>query len=236
MFGRYSLDKEGLIFAGGEWNSENYKKYPADEDGIIPITDNEYFPDDITGRFVSFLKTSFGTEHLEKNLDFIAKALGNKGSTSRKIIQNYFLTDFYKDHLKIYQKKPIYWLFDSGKENGFKALIYLHRYNADIVGKVRIDYLHKLQKKYEDAIERTKYITENGTPAEQKKSNAENIKLIKQLAETRSYDTALGHIASQRISIDLDEGVTANYAKFQKVLLKQEGLSEKRISLLGEIK
>ncbi len=236
MLGRYSPDKDGLVFAGGEWNPQNYASFPADEDGIIPITDKEYFSDDITARYISFLKVCFGKEHLEENIDFTANALGNRGDSSRAIIRNYFLNDFYKDHCKIYQKKPIYWLFDSGKENGFKALIYLHRYTPDTLGRVRIDYLHQLQKKYEDEMETEKYMRDNGSVAEKKKANIELVKLEKQLLETRNYDQALGHMASQRISIDLDDGVAVNYAKFQNIVVKQEGLAEKKINLLGDIK
>lgn len=236
MLGRYSPDKDGLVFAGGEWNPQNYASFPADEDGIIPITDKEYFSDDITAGYIGFLKVCFGKEHLEENIDFTAKALGNKGDSSRAIIRNYFLNDFYKDHCKIYQKKPIYWLFDSGKENGFKALIYLHRYTPDTLGRVRIDYLHQLQKKYEDEMETEKYMRDNGSVAEKKKANIELVNLEKQLLETRNYDQALGHMASQRISIDLDDGVAVNYAKFQNIVVKQEGLAEKKINLLGDIK
>lgn len=145
MLGRYSLDEEGLVYAGGDWDNSRYKIFLPDEDNCIPITDEEYFSDDIVGRFVEFVKIVYGADTLEENLDFIANALGNKGNTSREVIRNYFLKDFYADHLKVYQKRPIYWLFDSGKQNGFKALIYMHRYDADTVGRVRTDYLHKAQ-------------------------------------------------------------------------------------------
>ena len=146
MLGRYSLDMDGLAFAGGEWDNSKYQSYISDVDNIIPITDEEYFSDDIVGRFVEFVKIVYGKDTLEENLGFIAQALGNKGDTSREVIRNYFIKDFYADHLKVYQKRPIYWLFDSGKQNGFKALIYMHRYDADTVGRVRTDYLHKAQK------------------------------------------------------------------------------------------
>ena len=141
MLGRYSLDQEGLIYAGGEWDSSKYQKFKPDDDNIIPILDTEYFEDDIVGRFIEFLKVTFGEETLEENLDFIARALEKRGATSREIIRNYFLTDFYKDHVKTYKKRPIYWQFDSGKNNGFKALIYMHRYEPDLVARVRTDYL-----------------------------------------------------------------------------------------------
>ena len=146
MFGRYSLDNDKLVYAGGFWNNSMYEMFIPDKDNCIPITDEEYFEDDIVGLFCEWLKTVYGEKTLEENLTFIAKALGNKGKTSREIIRNYFLNDFIKDHIKIYQKRPIYWMFDSGKQNGFKALCYMHRWNADTIGNVRVEYLHKMQK------------------------------------------------------------------------------------------
>ena len=158
MFGRYSLSEEGLIYAGGEWNSEKYKEFAPDDDNCIPVTDEEYFEDDIVGRFCEFIKIVFGEEDLETNLKYIADALGNKGTTSRDVIRNYFLRDFIKDHIKIYQKRPIYWMFDSGKQNGFKALVYMHRWNADTIGNMRVEYLHRMQKVYNKEIERMQEI------------------------------------------------------------------------------
>ena len=151
MFGRYSLDVNGLAYAGGEWDSNKYVSYPADKDNIIPICDDEYFEDDIVGRFVEFVKTVYGEESLDENLKFIADALGSKGQP-KDVIRNYFLNDFYKDHCKIYQKRPIYWLFDSGKKNGFKALIYMHRYQPDTIARIRTDYVHEQQARYRTAI------------------------------------------------------------------------------------
>jgi type II restriction/modification system DNA methylase subunit YeeA len=236
MFGRYSLDSDGLSYAGGEWDNSKYKTYIPDADSIIPITDEEYFNDDIVGRFVEFVKVTFGADTLEENLDFIASALGNKGDTSRDIIRQYFIKDFYKDHVKTYQKKPIYWLFDSGKENGFKALIYLHRYNQDTVGRVRVDYLHNTQKAIESAISRADMVIESATnPSQKAKAVKEKEKLVKQLAETRIYDAAIGHIAAQRIAIDLDDGVAVNYAKFQGIEVSSEGKKASKIDLLGKI-
>lgn len=149
MFGRYSLDKDGLVYAGGEWDNSKYDTFIPDEDNCIPITDEEYFEDDIVGLFCAWLKRVYGEDTLEENLDFIANALGNKGKTSREVIRNYFLTDFIKDHIKNYQKHPIYWLFDSGKQNGFKAIVYMHRWNADTIGNVRVEYLHRIQRVYQ---------------------------------------------------------------------------------------
>lgn len=237
MFGRYSLDEEGLIYAGGEWNTSSYKTFLPDEDNCIPITDEEYFTDDIVGRFVEFVKTVYGADTLEENLDFIAKALGNKGNTSREVIRNYFLKDFYVDHLKVYQKRPIYWLFDSGKQNGFKALIYMHRYNADTVGRVRTDYLHRAQKYVETAMQSAQYTIDNASSASEKSKATKAVtKYTKQLAEMKIYDEAIAHIAHKRIEIDLDDGVKVNYAKFQGVEVAQEGKKALKVDLLAKLK
>lgn len=237
MFGRYSLDEEGLIYAGGEWDSSRYQTFIPDVDNCIPITDEEYFSDDIVGRFVEFVKTVYGPDTLEENLDFIANALGNKGDTSREVIRNYFLKDFYADHLKIYQKRPIYWLFDSGKQNGFKALIYMHRYDADTVGRVRTDYLHRAQKYVETAMQSAQYTIDNATSASEKSKATKAVtKYTKQLAEMKIYDEAIAHIANKRIEIDLDDGVKVNYAKFQGVEVAQEGKKALKVDLLAKLK
>jgi hypothetical protein len=236
MLGRYSLDVEGLAYAGGEWEADKYTTIIPDKDNIIPITDEEYFDDDMVARLVNSVKVVYGEETLEENLDFIAGALGNKGNTSRDVIRNYFLKDFYKDHLKIYQKRPIYWLFDSGKENGFKALIYMHRYDEDTVGRVRTDYLHKIQAKLEDGINHANLVLTSEAPASDKASAVKKKeKLIKQLAETQLYDQAIAHIALQRIPIDLDDGVKVNYAKFQDVEVSSEGKKAVKVNLLAKI-
>ena len=236
MFGRYSLDVDGLAFAGGEWDNSKYSSFIPDSDNIIPITDEEYFSDDIVGRFVEFVKTVYGDDTLEENLDFIAQALGNKGDTSREVIRNYFIKDFYADHLKVYQKRPIYWLFDSGKQNGFKALIYMHRYDADTVGRVRTDYLHKAQKYVEAAMQSAQYTLDNASSSSEKSKATKSItKYTKQLAEMQIYDEAIAHIANQRIEIDLDDGVKVNYAKFQGVEVAQEGKKALKIDLLARI-
>jgi len=236
IFGRYSLNLDGLTYAGGEWDSSKYKTFLPDSNNIIYITDEEYFEDDIVCRFVEFVKVIFGTETLEQNIGFIAKTLGNKGNTSREMIRSYFIKDFYKDHVKIYQKRPIYWLFDSGKENGFKALIYMHRYTQDTVGKVRADYLHRTQKAIENSISRAYMIMESAAnPTQKANAVKDKEKLVKQLAETKIYDAAIGHIAAQRIAIDLDDGVTVNYAKFQGVEISSEGKKASKIDLLGKI-
>ena len=216
MFGRYSLDAEGIAYAGGEWDASKYQTFTPDEDNCILITDEAYGKDDIAELFGAWLKKVFGTEQYEENLKFVADALGNKGNSSREVIRNYFLTDFIKDHIKTYKKRPIYWLFDSGKQNGFKALIYLHRYNADTIGNLRVDYLHKMQRIYESEMERLQYTIENGTNArEVAAATKRKEKLQKQLKECRDYDEKISHLALARIELDLDDGVKVNYEKVQ---------------------
>lgn len=221
MFGRYSLDVEGLAFAGGEWDASKYTSFQPDEDNVIPITDEAYLEDDIVTRFVEFIRTVYGSDSLEDNLDFIAKALGNKGSTSREVIRNYFLNDFFNDHCQTYSvtgsgKRPIYWLFDSGKQNGFKALIYLHRYTPDTIGTLRVDYLHRLQRVYESEIDRMQDMIDNSSNSREiAAATKRKEKLLKQLKECRDYDEKLTHLALARIELDLDDGVKVNYRKLQ---------------------
>ena len=219
MFGRYSLDESGLAYAGGEWDSNKYVSYPADKDNIIPICDDEYFDDDIVGRFVEFVKTVYGEESLDENLKFIADALGGKGQP-KDVIRNYFLNDFYKDHCKTYQKRPIYWLFDSGKKNGFKALIYMHRYQPDTIARIRTDYVHEQQARYRTAIADLEQRISNASTGERVKLKKKLTTLQAQDTEIRSYEEKIHHLADQMISIDLDDGVKKNYAIFQDVLAK----------------
>ncbi|MFA7078707.1 MAG: BREX-1 system adenine-specific DNA-methyltransferase PglX [Syntrophomonas sp.] len=230
MFGRFSLDADGFAYAGGEWDNSKYSTFLPDNDNILPITDEEYFEDDVVGLFCVFLKKTFGMETFEENLDFIAKALGNKGDSSREIIRNYFLKDFFKDHCKIYQKRPIYWLFDSGKADGFKALIYMHRYNEDTIGNLRIDYLHRMQRVYENEISRMQETIANSTNArEVTTAQKRKDKLTKQLKETKDYDEKIAHLALTRIAIDLDDGVKVNYEKVQT------GTDGKKLEVLAKI-
>ncbi len=219
MFGRYSLDTEGLAYAGGEWDESKYKTFSADKDNIIPICDNEYFDDDLTGLFVQFVKTVFGEETLEDNLSFIADALGGKGNP-RTVIRNYFLNSFYADHCKTYQKRPIYWLFDSGKKNGFKALIYMHRYQPDTIARLRTDYVHEQQSRYRTAVADIEKRISGASGSEAVKLNKELEKLNAQAEELISYEEMIHHLADQMIKIDLDDGVKHNYEIFKDVLAK----------------
>ena len=211
----------GLAYAGGDWNRNMYSSFAPDADNVIPVTDEEYLEDDIVSRLCAWLKTVFGEETLEDNLDSIANALGNKGTSSREVIRNYFLNDFFKDHCQTYSvsgsgKRPIYWLFDSGKQNGFKALIYLHRYNADTIGNLRIDYLHRMQRIYESEISRMQDMIDHSTSGrEVAQATKRREKLTKQLKECREYDEKLAHLALSRIELDLDDGVKKNYRKIQ---------------------
>lgn len=230
MFGRYSLDVEGLAYAGGEWDAGKYSSFIPDRDNVIPITDEEYLPDDIVTRFASFVRVAYGADKLEENLRFIAGALGNNGNTAREVIRNYFLRDFFKDHVKIYKKRPIYWLFDSGKDDGFKALVYLHRYDQDTVGKLRVDYLHKLQRVYEGEIARMRDTIDKSDDAREVSAAHKRLeKLIKQLKEAREYDGKIADLALARIALNLDDGVKVNYEKLQT------GTDGKKYEVLGKI-
>ncbi len=219
MFGRHSLDADGLVYAGGEWDNSKYSSFAADKDNIIPICDDEYFEDDIVGLFVEFVKTVYGVDTLDENLKFIADALGGKGQP-KDVIRNYFLNDFYKDHCKIYQKCPIYWLFDSGKKNGFKALIYMHRYQPDTIARIRTDYVHEQQARYRTAIADLEQRMVNASTGERVKLNKKLNTLQAQDTEIRIYEEKIHHLADQMISIDLDDGVKKNYAIFDTVLKK----------------
>lgn len=229
MFGRYSLDVEGLAYAGGEWDGSKYKTFIPDPDNCIPVTDEEYFRDDIVVRFADFIRTVYGADTLEENLTFIADALGTRGNTSRERIRNYFLNDFIKDHIKMYQKRPIYWMFDSGKQNGFRALVYMHRWNADTTGNVRVEYLHKLQRIYENEIRQSQDVAETGSGREVSAAQKRIEKLTKQLKETHDFDEKIAHLALSRIDIDLDDGVKVNYEKVQT------GDDGKKIEVLTKI-
>lgn len=228
MFGRYSLDEEGLAFAGGEFDKNKYSKFIPDEDNCIPITDSEYFSDDIVTRFVEFVKTVYGEETLEENLKFISQALSNKNDAPKDIIREYFLKNFYEDHLKRYKKRPIYWLYDAGKKNGFKALIYMHRYNEQTTAKVRIGYLHELQKHYE---RRASFLKDEIESNNNRKKAEQELKKIKsQLDECKQFDEKMNHLSSEYISIDLDDGVKVNYEKVQT------GRDGKKYEILGKVK
>ena len=228
MFGRYSLDVDGLVLADQGDTVENYlQKMPdpasvsfmPDADNVIPITDEEYFEDDIVGRFVEFMRVAYGAETLEENLRFVADALGGKG-TSRDVIRSYFLKEFFKDHCQTYKKRPIYWQFDSGKKNGFKALIYMHRYQPDLLARVRTDYVHQQQERYRAQVSYAEDALATAEKGNRVKLEKRISKLNDQLREASEFEEKVHHLADQMIEIDLDDGVKVNYAKFQDVLAK----------------
>ena len=219
MFGRYSMDVDGLAYAGGEWDASKYKTIIPDSDNIIPICDDEYFDDDITGRFVEFVRKVYGEDTLEENLKFVADALGGKG-TPREVIRSYFLNDFYADHLKTYQKRPIYWLFDSGKKNGFKALCYMHRYQRDLLARLRTDYVHEQQERYRTQLAQLGDAIDHASASERVKLTKQQKKFQDQATELQKYEEKVHHLADQNIEIDLDDGVKHNYELFADVLAK----------------
>ena len=228
MFGRYSLDVDGLVLADQGATVDDYlAKMPnsdhvtfmPDSDNVLPITDDEYFDDDIVRYFIDFVRTVYGEETLEQNLAFIAEALGGKG-TSREVIRTYFLKDFFKDHCQTYKKRPIYWLFDSGKKNGFKCLVYMHRYQPDLLARIRTDYVHEQQERYRAQIGYANDALVSAERGERVRLDKRIKKLNDQLKETIAYEEKLHHLADQMIKVDLDDGVKVNYAKFQDVLAK----------------
>lgn len=264
MFGRYSIDAEGLIYAGGEWLDKwsiedgewRVRKLEKDDEGnimsdirvnvtfspdldnVLAITEDEYFEDDIVSKFIDFVRTVYGTDTLEENLDFIADSIGRKSSeTARQAIRRYFIKDFYKDHLKVYQKRPIYWMFESGKNDGFKALIYMHRYNDQTVAKVRTDYLHALQRKYEAEINRLQLVvdSEEYTAKDRTAAKKKIDRVSMQIEECREYDQVVAYLANEKISIDLDDGVKVNYAKFQDIKVINSKGKETKMNLLANI-
>lgn len=228
MFGRYSLDVDGLVLADQGATVDDYlAKMPnsdhvtfmPDSDNVLPITDDEYFDDDIVRYFIDFVRTVYGEETLEQNLAFIAEALGGKG-TSREVIRTYFLKDFFKDHCQTYKKRPIYWLFDSGKKNGFKCLVYMHRYQPDLLARIRTDYVHEQQERYRAQIGYANDALVSAERGERVRLDKRVKKLNDQLKETIAFEEKLHHLADQMIKIDLDDGVKVNYARFQDVLAK----------------
>lgn len=220
MFGRYSLDTEGLAYAGGEWDNSKYSTFIPDADDIIPICDEEYFEDDIVTRFVEFVRIIYGSDTLEDNLSFISNALGGKGAP-RDVLRNYFLNEFFKDFCKIYLKLPIYWLFDSGKKNGFKALVYIHRYTPDLIARLRTGYVHPLQARYRTQVELLQsQIDDASSTSERVKLSKQLKKINEQLLELNKYEEVVHHWADKMEPMDLDDGVKANYAKFQELLAK----------------
>ncbi|MEG1995674.1 MAG: SAM-dependent methyltransferase, partial [Bacilli bacterium] len=216
MFGRYSLDEDGLIYAGGEFDSSKYKTFNADTDNIIPITDEAYFNDDMVTRFKKFIEVVYGKETLYENLEYVAETLGKRGTeTSEDTIRRYFVNDFYNDHVKTYKKRPIYWLFDSGKKNGFKCVIYMHRYSKDLVASIRTKYIPKVQTTYDKLLSDVEYkLSTDLSLTDKKEMEKKKIELNSKIQEVKEYYEKIAYVANKMIDIDLDDGVVVNYAKF----------------------
>lgn len=219
MFGRYSLDAEGLAYAGGDWDDSRYSTFIPVGDNIIPICDDDYFQNEATALFIRWVQAAYGSDTLEENLRFVADALEGKDAT-RDVIRSYFLNDFYKDHCKTYQKRPIYWLFDSGKKDGFKALIYMHRYQSDLLARMRTDYVHELQERYRSQLAAVAEALEHRSAGEKARLVKQQKKLQDQSLEIQKFEEKIHHLADMNISIDLDDGVKHNYALFSDVLAK----------------
>lgn len=219
MFGRYSLDVEGIAYAGGTWDASKYKTIIPDPDNIIPICDDAYFEGDIVGKLIDFVRIVYGEETLEENLRFIAGALGGRGA-AREVIRSYFLSDFYADHVKIYRKRPIYWLFSSGKQNGFKALVYMHRYQPDTLARMRTGYVREQQERCRARLCLLEDSLQTAADPEKVKLKKQIAKLRGQSLEIEQYEEKIRYLADQRIAIDLDDGVRVNYAKFESVVEK----------------
>ena len=230
MFGRYSLDVDGLVLADAKSTLSDYlAKMPdpnhvtfmPDANGIIPICDEDFFADDITGYFRTFVQAAYGAETLEENLKYVADALDPKSKLSPlETVRQYFLKDFFADHCSTYKKRPIYWLFDSGKKNGFKALIYMHRYQPDLLARVRTDYVHQQQERYRAQVSYAEDALATAEKGNRVKLEKRISKLNDQLREASEFEEKVHHLADQMIEIDLDDGVKVNYAKFQDVLAK----------------
>ncbi len=231
QMGRYSLDREGLVYAheGNKGFADlvaegAYKTFPADSDGILPLMDDEWFEDDVTSRVKEFVRTVWGEEHLQENLEFIAESLclyaikPKKGESALETIRRYLSTQFWKDHMKMYKKRPIYWLFSSGKEKAFECLVYLHRYNDATLSRMRTEYVVPLLARYQANIDRLNDQLDEASGGEATRLKRERDSLIKKFSELRSYDDRLRHYADMRISIDLDDGVKVNYGKFGDLL------------------
>ena len=232
MMGRYSLDQEGLVYAhaGNEGftallQQGTYKTFPADDDGIIPLTDQEWFADDATHRFREFVRVVWGEENLQKNLDFVAESLclyaikPKSSESSLETIRRYLSSQFYKDHLKTYKKRPIYWLFSSGKQKAFECLVYLHRYNESTLSRMRTEYVTPLLGKYEaSAVVLEKQMQDASSTADSNRFKKSLTALEKKQTELSEFDDKLKHYADMRISLDLDDGVKVNYGKFGDLL------------------
>jgi type II restriction/modification system DNA methylase subunit YeeA len=230
MMGRYSLDEPGLIYAhsgGYGFDSTKYRKFPADADGIIPITEDAWFDDDAAERVREFVKVIWGDHSLMENMEWLAASLGRKaGESVDEAIRRYLSSSFYRDHLQTYKKRPIYWLFSSGKQKAFECLVYLHRYNEGTLSRMRMEYVVPLQSRMQARLDKlADDINDATSSAQQKSLQKRKDKITKQLEELRRFDEALRPYADRRITIDLDDGVKVNYGKFGNLLAEVKAIT-----------
>ncbi|WP_051663080.1 hypothetical protein [Alicyclobacillus macrosporangiidus] len=220
--GRYSLDHPGLAYAGGQWDPSRYERFVPDRDGIVPLTDQEYFEDDVIRRLEAFLTALFGSDSVADNLAWLAESLGGMrtNETPAARVRRYLTDEFYKDHVKVYRKRPIYWLFDSGSKKAFRALMYLHRYDQETLARVRLQYVQVLQRQYTQEADVLQRQMESGMLSAAERTAAR--KRIRELEERReelaAYDQKLAALANDRIELDLDDGVVVNHGKLADVL------------------
>ena len=236
-FGRYSLDVEGLAYAGGDWDSTKYVTYQPDEDGIVPVYSKLGMQDGMTARLIDLIKLVYGDDTYRQNIDFIAEALGKKqNEASEETLNRYICDDFYFDHLKIYQKRPIYWMFSSGKNSGFKCLIYMHRYNEDTVARINAKYFLPESTRLKNELEEMAVAVESGEGRDKIRLEKERLKSAAAYNEAIEYGQILDHIANQYIKIDLDDGVKVNYEKFQNIEIVTDSGAKVKKNLLVPIK
>lgn len=235
--GRYSLDVEGLAYAGGEWNPMNYVTYQPDDDGIIPVYPQLGMEDGLTARIIKLIKHIYGEDTYKENIDFIADALGKKNNESSEETLNRYLNEgFYADHLKIYQKRPIYWMFSSGKNDAFKCLIYLHRYNEDTLAKINSKYFLNESARLNAEVSETRTLLEAAEGREKLRLDKQMKLLTARQKEMIEYGQVLDHMANKYINLDLDDGVKVNYAKFQGIEIVNDSGAKVKKDLLVPIK
>lgn len=237
IMGRYSLDVEGLAYAGGDWDASKYRSYQPDDDGIVPIYSGLGMEDGLTARVIRLIKLIYGEDSYRQNIDFIADALGKKSSESSEETLNRYLNEgFYADHLKIYQKRPIYWLFSSGKHSGFKCLVYMHRYNADTLARINGKYFLPESTRLKNELDELLLRISRAEGRDRVRLEKERQKLAAAYNEALEYGQVLDHMANKYIAIDLDDGVKVNYAKFQGVELVTDSGTKVKKDLLSPIK
>ena len=237
VMGRYSIDSPGLAYAGGEWDASKYISFQPDDDGIIPIYKGIGMEDGLTTGLINLIKQIYGEDTYRQNIDFIAEALGKNSNESSEETLNRYLNDgFYADHLKLYQKRPIYWLFTSGKKAGFKCLIYMHRYNEDTLARINAKYFLPESTRKKNELDELNGRIAHAEGRDKLRLEKERQNLAAAYNEAIEYGQVLDHMANQYIAVDLDDGVKENYAKFQGIEIVTDGGSKVKKDLLAPLK